>query len=219
MLPYPLPRLGSACVLMSALGCDDPSGDDLHREAASSVVATRPSAAVTPSPATASSSPTTVRVPEPFVAITGRDLIGLIRQADTEGAVVNAWASWCGPCKRELPMLASLRTKVPRVSVLFVSVDQPDAWQTAADILREHGISDGAYVVVERLGSFKARMHPGWQGMIPATFLFDASGRRRYFWGGPVYEKELLPVVEGFLRGENIDGEARFGLAPGKVEN
>jgi hypothetical protein len=53
--------------------------------------------------------------------------------------------------------------------------------------------------------------------MLPATFLYDAAGKLRYFWGGPAYEHEILPVIEGFLAGKTIDGEATFGLAPGHV--
>ena len=54
--------------------------------------------------------------------------------------------------------------------------------------------------------------------MLPATFLYDARGKLRYYWGGPAYEHEILPIIEGLLRGDAIDGEASFGLAPGRVE-
>jgi hypothetical protein len=54
--------------------------------------------------------------------------------------------------------------------------------------------------------------------MIPASFLFDSTGKLRYFWAGEVYEKELLPVVEGFLRGKDIDGTSDFGNAPGATQ-
>ena len=55
--------------------------------------------------------------------------------------------------------------------------------------------------------------------MLPASFLFDKTGKLRYFWGGPVYEEELVEVVDQFLAGTLVDGAARFGLAPGKVEH
>jgi hypothetical protein len=51
--------------------------------------------------------------------------------------------------------------------------------------------------------------------MIPASFLFDASGKLRYFWAGEAYPREIWPIIEGFLAGRAIDGEANFGLAPG----
>ncbi|MEI9949434.1 MAG: hypothetical protein WDO74_10730 [Pseudomonadota bacterium] len=52
--------------------------------------------------------------------------------------------------------------------------------------------------------------------MIPVSFLFDATGKLRYFWAGEVYEKELVPIVEGFAAGKHIDGVSDFGLAPAR---
>lgn len=101
------------------------------------------------------------------------------------------------------------------ISIILVSVDEEEAEPEAARMLIAEGFSPPFYVVEKPLGAFKEALHPGWPGVIPATFLFDATGRRRYFWGGPVYENELLPIAEGLSAGRNIDGEARFDLAPG----
>jgi len=46
---------------------------------------------------------------------------------------------------------------------------------------------------------------------------FDPAGKLRYFWGGPVMEEELVPLLRRYLAGENVDGEANFALAPGAV--
>jgi hypothetical protein len=51
--------------------------------------------------------------------------------------------------------------------------------------------------------------------MLPASFLFDGTGKLRYFWGGEAFEAELTPIVDGLLAGKPIDGESRFDLAPG----
>jgi hypothetical protein len=54
--------------------------------------------------------------------------------------------------------------------------------------------------------------------MIPVSFLFDREGKRRYYFGGEVFEKELIPVLEAFAAGTLVDGEMRFPLAPGKSD-
>ena len=66
-------------------------------------------------------------------------------------------------------------------------------------------------------GAFKAAMAPRWPGMLPATFLFDRSGKVRYFWGGPVLETEIVPLLRRYLAGEHVDGMSNFALAPGAV--
>ena len=102
--------------------------------------------------------------------------------------------------------------------MLLVSVDEPASQPSAIAFLQEHGAPLPSYVAERPLGPFKVALNPNWPGMLPASFLFDASGKLRYFWGGEAFENELLKVVDEFLAGTLVDGAARFGLAPGKVE-
>jgi thiol-disulfide isomerase/thioredoxin len=147
----------------------------------------------------------------------GPGLLDRVRSNAGHGTLVNVWATWCGPCRRELPMFRSLadNLRARGVAVLLISVDEPEAEPELVRMLRAEGFEPPFYLARRPLDAFKAAVHPGWPGMIPATFLFDASGRRRYFWGGPVYEHELVPIAEGLIAGRDIDGEARFDLAPG----
>jgi thiol-disulfide isomerase/thioredoxin len=146
------------------------------------------------------------------------ELLTHMRTTGNRATLINAWASWCGPCRREMPMLIGLTTNLAAqgVQVLFVSVDEQDSEQAALAFLRDQGGEPPVYVAERPLSGFKQALNPRWKGMLPATFLFDAEGNLRYFWGGPVYENELLPIVDGFLAGKKIDGEATFGLAPGQ---
>lgn len=103
------------------------------------------------------------------------------------------------------------------IATWFVSVDEREARSQAKQLLDEHAITSPTYLVSGPLDAFKLAVNPRWPGMIPATFLFDGTGKLRYFWGGPVYESDILPVVEGFLAGQAIDGEADFTIAPGQI--
>jgi thiol-disulfide isomerase/thioredoxin len=147
-------------------------------------------------------------------------LLANIRAAQAKATVVNAWASWCGPCREELPMLDALSKNLRRqgVEVMLVSVDEPEDHGKAEAFLRSFEIKLPAFIATRPLGPFKEGLNPRWPGMLPATFLFDSVGKLRYFWGGPVREEEILGVVEGLLAGKAIDGESDFTLAPGKVE-
>lgn len=175
------------------------------------------------SPPTASDTTTNSAesVPAEFVGkirtTSGEALIDLIARSGNKATIVNTWASWCGPCRREFPMLVALRENLkPRgVDIVFVSVDEPEGYGPALDFAQSNGEKPPLWVAERPLGPFKRALSPSWKGMLPATFLFDGGGKLRYFWGGPVYDNELLPIVEGFLRGEKIDGEAVYGLTPG----
>lgn len=152
--------------------------------------------------------------------VDGATLLAKIRASGHKGVVVNAWASWCDPCREELPMLARVapRLAAQGVPIWLVSVDDPDGYSAAKGVLESLHIDLPSFAAAPPLQSFKLAMNPKWPGMIPVSFLFDATGKLRYFWAGEVYEKELVPVVEGFAAGKHIDGVSDFGLAPGATQ-
>jgi cytochrome c biogenesis protein CcmG/thiol:disulfide interchange protein DsbE len=149
--------------------------------------------------------------------VTGEALLERIRQSGNPGVVVTAFASWCDPCREELPLLEAAAVKIKKrgVPIWVVSMDEPEAVPAAKELLDSLHVTLPAFSAAAPLQAFKLAINPRWPGMIPASFLFDASGKLRYFWAGEVYEKELLPVVEGFLAGKHIDGTSDFGNAPG----
>jgi thiol-disulfide isomerase/thioredoxin len=153
-----------------------------------------------------------------LVITTGADLIRRIGHSRAKGVIVSAWASWCGSCKQDMPLLIGLKkTFGTAVDVALVSVDEQSSEPDAAEMLRSMGAPPPNFIVDEPLSQFKAEMNPKWPGMLPATFLFDTAGKLHYFWGGPMLEGEIVPLLRRYLAGENIDGEADFALAPGAV--
>jgi thiol-disulfide isomerase/thioredoxin len=83
--------------------------------------------------------------------------------------VVNLWASWCEPCKREMPMLSEAAAAHPDVQ--FLGVDTLDSREGAEEFIAEYSVPfpslfdpDGA--IRTELGSFG----------LPVTVFFDAEG-------------------------------------------
>ena len=151
-----------------------------------------------------------------LAVVTARDLRSRTQALHAKAVLVNAWATWCDSCEHELPVLQKLEERfAPQgVRVVLVSVDEPDKIAEIRSFLAEKGIRLKSYIAAPPLDSFKAGMNPRWPGMLPASFLFDETGKLRYFWGGEAFEKELVPVIEGLLAGKRIDGETRFDIAP-----
>lgn len=158
--------------------------------------------------------------PRGVETITGSQLRTRIRRSGFKGTLVNAWASWCGPCKHEVPMLDALSANFAQlgVDVVLVTMDEPEDAEKATAFLSERRLGLGTFIAARPLDIFKFELNPRWPGMIPAMFLYDSEGKLRYFWGGPAYEEEILPIIDGFAAGQRIDGEANFALSPGQVQ-
>jgi thiol-disulfide isomerase/thioredoxin len=152
----------------------------------------------------------------PLEVVTAAALREKLRASGRKGTLVNAWASFCGPCKREIPMFEKLAATLrPRgIDVVLVSVDEPGDHEKAEAWLRERKVALTSYLAARPLGEFKRGMNPRWPGMLPASFLFDGAGELRYYWGGEAFEDEVKPVLEAFLTGKPLEGESTPAVAP-----
>lgn len=171
-------------------------------------------ASVHPKRAEAATASTPPPVREGFAGITGAGVRDRARDFE-HGALVNLWASWCGSCKRELPMLRELMDAYgPHgLGLVTVTADAPEALPKARAMLRTAGLGGTGndrlashHYLAGRVSVFKRALDPRWQGAIPASFLVDEAGRVRYFWNGPVLADEIREVVQHYLAGELVDG-------------
>jgi thiol-disulfide isomerase/thioredoxin len=147
--------------------------------------------------------------------VSAEGVLARVRASGKKGVLVNAWATFCGPCRRELPLLESLapNLRTTGIDVLLVSMDDPEEAPKAAAFLDNLQLTLPSVIAERPLGVFKQGINPRWPGMLPASFLFDASGRLRYYWGGEAFETELVPVLTAFAEGQPIEGEADFQVA------
>ena len=106
--------------------------------------------------------------------------------------VLNFWASWCGPCKEETPLLQEGWKRWQGKDVVFVGVDVKDFRGDARDFLDRYGVT---YTnVYDGKGSTVGRY--GVTGF-PETYFIDASGKVRYRIAGPVADAgELDAAIE-----------------------
>ena len=110
--------------------------------------------------------------------------------------VLNFWASWCGPCKDEAPLLEEA-SKRWAGKVAFVGINVKDFRGDARDFIERYGV---AYPnVYDGKGSTIGRY--GVTGY-PETYFVDAKGRVRYRIAGPVENAQ------------EIDDGIRRALAP-----
>lgn len=101
--------------------------------------------------------------------------------ANGKTTILNVWATWCGPCRHEMPSLDQLANSLDKekIEVIGLSVDTDD------HVVREF--------LIERKVGFKSYMDPNMTvandifgiRVFPSTFVFSASG-------------QLLEVIEGW---------------------
>ena len=96
-----------------------------------------------------------------------------VRLSDFRGKplVLNAWATWCPPCRRELPMMVRLAQENPEVRFAFVS--QGEGPLVVKNFLEERGLSP-EWVLLDPETRLAQAL--GIQGL-PTTFFFDREGR------------------------------------------
>ncbi len=91
--------------------------------------------------------------------------------------VVNFWATWCGPCKEEMPSLAKLAKDYAGkdLKVVAISVDRPEEGPAAKEFLKSHG---GLDFYNDPKFALPFALNPRADG-IPTTLIYDRQGRER----------------------------------------
>lgn len=141
-------------------------------------------------------------LPEGLIPLDGRPAPAL-KLADLDGkatdlaslrgrwAMVHFWASWCTPCRRELPAIAAMaKTKPETPALVMVNTAETDdevfAFLSA--------VAPELSTLLDRDGKVTERWQP--RGL-PSTFFVDPEGRLRYLalggrpWDSPAYQRFL----------------------------
>ncbi len=109
--------------------------------------------------------------------------------------LVNFWASWCDPCKREMPRLEQAYRQYRDRGVIFLGVDAQDFDSSAKREVRKAGTSypvgyDGAGKVLGRYGGLP----------LPRTFVIDRRGRLVDFQLGELEPADISRLLNGALK-------------------
>lgn len=137
--------------------------------------------------------------PLPAPPLSGEDLDGQAQDlAALEGSVVivPVWASWCGPCRDEVPVLQDALTRWGEEGLEVLGINMRDRDDSARAFLDEHG---GDYPsVVDPRGTVAV----GWGvTTLPVTFLVDREGQVVARHPGVVTDAWLDEVVADQVSG------------------
>jgi thiol-disulfide isomerase/thioredoxin len=126
--------------------------------------------------------------------------------------LINFWATWCGPCLREIPMLKEFQTGQNDVQVVGIAVDRRDPVVTFAERMQfNYPILIGDKAGWEAAAAFGVNVYA-----LPFTVFTAADGSVLGVHTGELHSEHLqeLTAVVGDLRDGKIDvAAARLRLA------
>lgn len=132
--------------------------------------------------------------PAPVLKLADMDGKSLtLSQLKGHWVMVHFWASWCGPCRREMPTLAQLIRKPPLSSLKVVLVNTSETDDEVFSFLAS--VAPELNTLMDRDGAVTEAWQP--RGL-PSTFFVDPQGRLRYLaLGGRDW---TAPAFQDFLR-------------------
>ncbi len=147
--------------------------------------------------------------PSPLPKLSLIDQTGQSQQlSDYQGRIIvlNFWATWCGPCRDELPILSKLADKYSDKSVVFIaaSIDDSDTRPKIPEFLRRKKITNLPIWVGATSDTLK-QFDLGI--MVPATVIFDQDGQVVGRIWGESSSKDIASRLDWVLNG-------RTGKAP-----
>jgi thiol-disulfide isomerase/thioredoxin len=108
--------------------------------------------------------------------------------------VVNFFATWCGPCMKEIPVFNAFneRHKNSQIQLLFVSLDNPAAPKKLATAVKKAGMQAPVLLLDESNDfAWLPKLDKRWQGSIPATMIINSKKRINVFLETPMEEGDL----------------------------
>ncbi len=140
--------------------------------------------------------PVAVDYAAPDLALAGLDG----KEADLEDyrgqvVLVNLWATWCPPCKAEMPILQAYYQAHQAEGFTLIAVNAGDQAADVQAFVDRSGLTFPVWLDPQNLamGIFRT---PG----LPSSYVIDRSGRVRLAWSGeiklPALEKYVTPIIQ-----------------------
>jgi len=122
---------------------------------------------------------------------------------DDKVYVINLWATWCGPCVKELPYFEALRKQYldKNVEFILVSID----WETNLErkvkpFIRKKGLESRIILFDDpKANDWIDKIDPSWSGAIPITLIMNKNQKDFYekeYHSTEELEKDLLKFID-----------------------
>ncbi len=125
-----------------------------------------------------------------------------LNQKDGKIHVINFWATWCGPCVKELPYFEKIHEtyKDKNVEVLLVSLDFPHQYDSKLKpFIKDKKLKSKVIALDDPdMNTWIPKVDPTWSGALPATIIYknDQSAFFEQSFTFESLEKEIKPFLK-----------------------
>lgn len=111
--------------------------------------------------------------------------------------LINFWATWCEPCRKEMPMLMDLQRQYGSSGLQVVGIALDDA-QSVRNFVETYGISYPVLVGSEDVFT-TSTAYGNEEGVLPYSVLVDKTGVVRWQYAGIIQHAEIIKLLSDFL--------------------
>jgi len=123
-----------------------------------------------------------------------------LKLSEFRGQVVllNFWASWCGPCRQEMPVLEEIQRRYKDLGFTILGVNVDEDSEKARTLLKEIPVSFPILLDAKNKTSELYELEA-----MPTTILIDRDGTMRYLHKGyqPGFEEHYIKEIKALIRG------------------
>lgn len=120
----------------------------------------------------------------------------LMNKGGDQVRVINFWATWCGPCIKELPYFESVAKNNENVEVNLISLDFIESLDKVNAFIEKKNLQSTVLLLDDiDYNSWIDRVDKSWSGAIPATLLINSKTGKRKFVEKELSEGELEELI------------------------
>ncbi len=129
------------------------------------------------------------------------ELYQLLNAKSEKIQVFNFWATWCGPCIKELPYFEIARENMSdKIDVNLVSVDFVEELSKVNKFIARKNLKSNIYLIDDiDYNSWIDKVDTKWSGAIPATLILNTTTGERTFIEHELNEGELEEMINELL--------------------